>query len=95
MADWLSQSNVTGTIRWMCRSLNKEDSHTTSHVALAIDLYSASADDLDTVCCFFDFQEINESPKNTQKPEIDRRVSGQVAQSESQNVLSVRLEEEL
>lgn len=79
----------------MHRSSNKEDNQTTSNVAFAIDLYSASADDLDTVCCFLDFQENNESPKNTQKPETENRVSGQVAQSESEKGLNLRLDEEL
>lgn len=54
----------------MRRSSNKEDNQTTSNVAFAIDLYSASADDLDTVCCFLDFQENNESPKNTQNQKL-------------------------
>lgn len=90
----LSQNNVTET-RLMRRSLNKEDNQTTSHVAFAIDLYSAFVDDLDTVCCFLDFQENNESPKNTQKPETELRVSGQVAQSESEKALNLRLDEEV
>lgn len=77
----------------MRRSLNKEDNQTTSHVC--IDLYSISADDMDTVCCFLDFQENNESPKNTKKPETGRRVSGQVAQSESEKALNLILDEEL
>lgn len=58
----LSQNNVTET-RLMRRSLNKEDNQTTSHVAFAIDLYSASVDDLDTVCCFLDFQENTNLPR--------------------------------
>jgi hypothetical protein len=44
--------------------------------------YSASIEDLDTVCCFLDFQEINEPPRNTQNPITDLRVSTQPAQSE-------------
>lgn len=38
----------------------------TSHIAKAIDLYSASAVDLDIVCYFLDFQEIKESQRKTQ-----------------------------
>lgn len=53
-----------------------------------MDLYSASAEDLDTVCCFFDFQDKREFPRSTQKPEIDQRVFLQAAQSESVNKLS-------
>lgn len=67
----------------MCKSLYKESSHIISHVAFTIDLYSASADDLDTVCRFLDFQEIREFPMKTQKPLIDFLVSEQDAQSES------------
>lgn len=79
----------------MRRSLNNEDNQNISHVAFAIDLYSASADDLDTVCCFLDFQEINESSKNAQKLETKRHVSEQVAQSESKKALNLRSYEEL
>ena len=46
-------------------------------------LYSASAEDRDTVFCFFDFQEISESPIKTQNPVVDRLVSGHVTQLES------------
>ena len=59
-------------------------SQTTSLVTVAIDLYSDSAEDLDTTCCFLLFQEISESLINTQKPVIDLLVSGQAAQSASQ-----------
>jgi len=37
--------------------------HLSSHKANAIDLYSASAEDLDTVGCFLVFQEIGELPR--------------------------------
>jgi hypothetical protein len=49
-----------------------------------MDLYSASADDLETVCYFLDFHDIKESPKKIQKPVTDLLESGQLAQSESQ-----------
>jgi hypothetical protein len=45
------------------------------------------------VVCFLDFQEINESPKKIQKPDIDLLVSGQLAQSESQKAFKCRAEE--
>jgi len=45
--------------------------------------YSASDELLDMVCCFLDFQDIRDSPKYTEKPVMDLRVSGHVAQSES------------
>lgn len=54
-----------------------------SQLVYAKALYSASADDLDTTTCFFDFQLIKESPMNTQKSVIDLQVSGHEAQSES------------
>ncbi|XP_050249761.1 WAT1-related protein At1g09380-like [Quercus robur] len=65
------------------RSFNKYRIQVTSHIATSIDLYSASAVDLETVFCFLDFQETNESPKKTQKPVMDLLESGQVAQSAS------------
>jgi hypothetical protein len=46
--------------------------------------YSTSAEDLETVTCFFDFHKINESPKKTQNPVTNLLVLGQPAQSESQ-----------
>ena len=45
-------------------------------------LYSALADDQETVCCFLDFQEINDLPRKTQQHVIDLLVSGHPAQSE-------------
>ena len=51
-------------------------------------LYSASAEDLDTIACFFDFQEINESPRKMQYPVIDLLVSRHDAQSASLNPLT-------
>ena len=46
-------------------------------------LYSALAEDLDTIVCFFDFQEINESPRKMQYPVTDPLVSGHDARSAS------------
>ena len=51
-------------------------------------LYFASVEERETTICFFDLHDIKESPKKMQKPEIDHRVSGQPAQSESQNLFS-------
>lgn len=76
-------------------SLSRESNHTISQVALAIERYSASADDRETVCCFLDFQDTKEEPRKTQKPDVDLQVSGQVAQSESDKKLSLRSEVEL
>ena len=49
---------------------------------MAIALYFTSADDLETVDYFFDFQETNESPMNIQYPVTDLLVSGHEVQSE-------------
>jgi hypothetical protein len=59
----------------MRRSLSKEKSHKISQQTEAIDLYSASAEDRETVCYFFDFQEMRESIRNTQYPVINLLVS--------------------
>lgn len=47
------------------------------------DLYSASEEERETVCCFLVFQDIGELPRNTSQPVRDRRVNRQLAQSES------------
>ena len=59
----LSQNNITGLSWFTPRSLRRESSHTTSQVALAIEWSLAWANDLEIVCCFLDFQEMNESPR--------------------------------
>ena len=49
----------------------------------AMALYSASKELLEMVCCFFDFQEIRDSPRYMEKLVTNFLVSGQVAQSKS------------
>ena len=61
-------------------------------MVVAIDLYSTSVEDFETISCFFDLQEIKASPRNTQYPVKDFLVSGQLAQSASQNALSCKSE---
>jgi hypothetical protein len=56
----------------------------------AIARYSPSAEDLETVDCFLDVQDIKELSRKTQKPVMDRLVSTQQAQSESQKAFSWR-----
>jgi hypothetical protein len=63
-------------------------------VRLAKALYSDSELDLETVVCFLDFHEMREDPRNTQKPETDFLVVGQLAQSESAKPESLIGEEE-
>ena len=53
-------------------------------------LYSASADDLETVGCFFDLQDISESPRNTEYPVTLLLVSKHLAQSLSVKAFKVR-----
>jgi hypothetical protein len=57
------------------------NNHVNSQETATIEQYSASADDLEIVCYFFDFQEIKESPKNAQKPVTEHPMSGHPAQS--------------
>ena len=46
-----------------------------SQTAIAMDLYSDSAEDRDIVYCFLDFHEMRDSPKKTQNPITDLLVS--------------------
>lgn len=55
----------------MQRSLNNWHNQISSLVVAARAWYSASADKRETVDCFLDFQEINESPRKIQKPVMD------------------------
>ena len=64
--------------------------HFNSHVGVSTDLYSASAEDREIVCCCFVFQEIGESPSCTSHPVTDRLVKGQLAQSKSQHPYSCK-----
>ena len=78
-AAWLSQNKET---TWGCeilKSLKIDSNHIISQTTTAIALYSASADDLDIVVCFLDFQDINDSPKKMQYPVTDFLVSGHEA----------------
>lgn len=65
-----------------------------SAAAEAIDLYSASALERDTVGCFFALQEIQFPPRKVQTPLVDRRVSGQPAQSASENAYKLSVLED-
>ncbi|KAJ0779867.1 hypothetical protein HanPI659440_Chr06g0231241 [Helianthus annuus] len=80
----LSHFRVTGIETSTFSSLRMLISHNTSHVALHIDLYSASADDRDTTLCFLLFQETKEPPRKIQKPVTDLLLSVHFAQSESE-----------
>ena len=58
-------------------------------MVLAMARYSASALDLETVVCRLEDHEMRELPRMTQKPDVERRVSGQPAQSASEYAVSV------
>ena len=64
----------------------------TSHVVVAMDLYLASAKDLETMDCFFDLHDVNESPRKTQYPVRDFLVSGHPTQLASQFAFSYKSE---
>lgn len=64
-ATWVSHNNVTGS-NYICRSWNRNLGPISSHVAVAIDLYSALPGDLKNIFCFFVFQKIKESSRNAQ-----------------------------
>ena len=66
---------------------SKPFNHFSSHVAAAMNWYSASAEDRDTISCFFVFHDIGECPRKTNHPDTERWVSGQLAQSESHQLL--------
>ncbi|BAU03137.1 hypothetical protein VIGAN_UM017800, partial [Vigna angularis var. angularis] len=65
-------------------SLSNCLSHTSSQVADAIALYSASALDLATTLCFLLFQDIRLPPIETQYPEVDLLSEGEPTQSASE-----------
>lgn len=79
IADLLSENSTAGPSNFTSNVSSKNVNYWISQAAMAMALYSASEDDLETIPCFLDFQEINASPKNIQKPVTDRRVSGQAA----------------
>jgi hypothetical protein len=76
----------------MVKSRSKAINQVSSHEQEAMERYSASADERETVCCFFDFHEMREAPRKTQKPVVERRVSKHPAQSLSQKALSLKSE---
>jgi hypothetical protein len=72
IALWLSQYNTWSLTQLIWRSLSKQyNIHWSSHVADVIALYSASEEDLDTVGCFFVFQDMRYWPKKKHWPEIE------------------------
>lgn len=68
-------------------SLRKLINQKSSHTATTIALHSNSANDLETVCCFLDFQETKDSLIKTQYHVVCLQVSEHAAQSASAKVL--------
>ena len=55
----------------MQSSLSRANNNINSQVMFVMERYSTSADDLEIICCFFDFHQISKSPIKMQKPMID------------------------
>ena len=87
---WLSQYNNVGsdseTFKYWTMYLNQVNSKQVFIVAR----YSTSVDDVNTLVCFLDFQEIVEFPSKMQNPEIDVVVQ-QPPQSRSQYACDLKL----
>ncbi|KAJ0947448.1 hypothetical protein HanRHA438_Chr01g0015321 [Helianthus annuus] len=86
----LSQNSLIGTSTLTSNSLSKFFNQIDSHAAAHIDLYSASAEDLDTVAYFLLFQDTNELPRNTQNPVTDFLDTKHLAQSESAKTVKLK-----
>jgi hypothetical protein len=86
----LSQNNGVGAACGTFKSCNMNRSQVSSKHVLAIARYSDSADDLETITCFFDFHEMREFPRKTQNPVTDLLVAWQPPQSESQKAFKER-----
>lgn len=70
------------------KSFIKFKIYTISHVVFAIERYSASAEDRNTVCCFLDFHDMSDDLTKIQYHVRDLRVSGQMPQSASEKVFT-------
>lgn len=79
----LSEQILIGISIFTSSSSNSPFSQVNSSIVAATLLYSASAELLDTICCFFDFQVIRDSPNLTAYPVTELLVFGKAAQSES------------
>lgn len=86
MAETLSQCIIGGSVIGTCRSQKSCLIQTNSTNVMTSALYSASVDDLETVCYFFEAHEIEFEPKNTIKPKIDLLSLRSLAQSPNQKL---------
>ena len=76
-AAWLSQNRLIGYAINTPKDARRDLSQINSLVTMAMARYSASADDRETVVCFFVFHEIGDRPMVTKYPVSERRVRGQ------------------
>ena len=90
IATWLSQKRSIGEVRDIPKFANSCCNQMSSLVVVTMALYSASIELRDMVVCFLDFQEIKESPKNTQNPVVNFLESGHDPQLVSENALRCR-----
>ena len=74
-----NSSGVTG--RDIPSSLRRILIHAISDAVSGSDMYSASVELLETVCCFLEDHEMRFWPINVHNPPVDRLVAGQPAQS--------------
>lgn len=65
-AIWLSEYSTCKRDGACCKSWSRKHIHWSSIVAEANVLYFASADEHETICCFFDFQETRDFPIKNQ-----------------------------
>lgn len=79
LTESLSHYNRAGVLKGMLMFWSKHVSYYSSQTVEARVRYSAFAEDLETVDCFFDSYEIRESPRNIQKPVVESLVPIQVA----------------
>lgn len=63
---WLLQKSNAALVCMTLKSHSIFFNQLNSQAAIAMDLYSALAEDLETVYCFLDFQDTIESPRNMQ-----------------------------
>ena len=83
----MSHNTMVEVSRGLPNSPRRGRSHEHSATVLATPRYSASALDRETVVCRLEDHETRASPRKMQKPEVERRVSGQPAQSASEHPL--------
>ena len=87
---------MTGVVEEdMFNSLRRDCSQEISATKVATLRYSASVEDLETVCCFQECQETKFGPRKRQYPDMEWRSSTSDAQSASQNPIKLMCELEL